>query len=82
MKLEIGWEKVAQAPSMKLPSFSGTIWRAKVPGGWLVSLQIPNGSGLTFYPDLHHVWGRDSDGGKKKSAATPDAEEGSSKPES
>jgi hypothetical protein len=56
---EIVWEKLTQTPSMKLPAFAGNTWRAKVPGGWLVSLQSPTGVGLTFYPDPHHGWGRE-----------------------
>jgi hypothetical protein len=31
------------------------IYRARVPGGWLV-LVIHNTSGLTFYPDPEHRW--------------------------
>ena len=31
------------------------IYRAKVPGGWLV-LVMHNTSGLTFYPDPDHKW--------------------------
>jgi hypothetical protein len=30
-----------------------TVWRAAVPGGWLVAL---NGSSLTFVPDPKHQW--------------------------
>lgn len=34
--------------------------RAKVPGGWLVSVQWASGdgggAGLTFYPDPAHSW--------------------------
>lgn len=30
--------------------------RAKVPGGWLVAIEISNGIGLTFYPDSEHKW--------------------------
>ena len=36
------------------------VYRAKVPGGWLV-LVIHNTSGLTFYPDPEHTW----DGGSR-----------------
>lgn len=35
-----------------LPSTQGQCMRAKVPGGWLVSL----GAGLAFYPDPAHDW--------------------------
>jgi hypothetical protein len=33
----------------------GNVYRAKVPGGWLV-LVVDNASGLTFYPDPKHNW--------------------------
>lgn len=37
------------------------IWRAKVPGGWLVTscnskASASPGSGLTFVPDPNHEW--------------------------
>ncbi len=32
----------------------GQLWRAKVPGGWLVMLSTCQG--ITFYPDPNHVW--------------------------
>lgn len=33
----------------------GDVYRAKVPGGWLV-LIYTNAKGLTFYPDPEHKW--------------------------
>ena len=30
--------------------------RAKVPGGWLITVSCPEGAGLTFYPDPNHEW--------------------------
>ena len=30
--------------------------RAKVPGGWLISVLARDGVGVTFYPDPEHVW--------------------------
>ena len=30
-------------------------WRAKVPGGWLVTAQR-DGIGVAFYPDPKHTW--------------------------
>jgi len=30
--------------------------RAKIPGGWLVSVGIGNGGGVTFVPDPNHEW--------------------------
>jgi hypothetical protein len=37
----------------ELSSTAGAVLRAKLPGGWLVSLR---GSGLVFYPDADHAW--------------------------
>ena len=36
------------------------VWRAKVPGGWLVTTGTPGTSYsvLTFYPDPEHAWER------------------------
>jgi len=28
--------------------------RAKVPGGWLITMSM--NQGITFYPDPHHEW--------------------------
>jgi hypothetical protein len=41
------------------PLSAGTyaIARAKITGGWLIAL---NGTGLTFYPDVEHVWNGES----------------------
>lgn len=34
-----------------------TVMRAKVPGGWLVTVSGGEGiSGITFYPDPRHEW--------------------------
>jgi len=43
------WEKV---PSDN--SFS--VYRVKVPGGWLVFTYWADKSGMTFYPDPKHEW--------------------------
>ncbi|HVX68006.1 MAG TPA: hypothetical protein VHA11_15440 [Bryobacteraceae bacterium] len=37
----------------ELASTHGPARRAKVPGGWLVSV---SGDGLAFYPDAEHAW--------------------------
>ena len=39
-------------------SHQQNVMRAKVPGGWLVSI---SGAGLTFYPDPEHRWKGGSD---------------------
>lgn len=45
----IVWEPI---PSIRTDTrFEGTVYRAKVPGGWLVDY-----NGLTFYPDPEHGW--------------------------
>ncbi len=43
------WEKLAT-------DYSCPVYRAKVPGGWLVSISGYEGEGLTFYPDPSHEW--------------------------
>jgi hypothetical protein len=37
-------------------SYPFTLRRAPVPGGWLVTLRLNEGGGLTFVPDPHHEW--------------------------
>ena len=32
------------------------VYRAKVPGGWLVLFKGFDNAGLTFYPDPNHAW--------------------------
>ena len=44
----LNWEKVDTAdPRM---------YRAKVPGGWLVMIVWGNEASITFYPDPDHEW--------------------------
>ncbi len=38
----------------------GQLFRAKVPGGWLVLWSAGEQSGTTFYPDPDHRWGGNS----------------------
>lgn len=60
-KLE--WRRVAEAGSGirgsrredGLRDSHGT-WRAKVPGGWLVSVWMIDGGGVAFMPDPEHAW--------------------------
>jgi hypothetical protein len=40
----------------KLRSNYGDVRRAKVPGGWLLSMEAGAGGGLVFYPDSEHCW--------------------------
>ena len=51
------WEELED----KGPVFDcSSTYRAKVPGGWLVRVQQPDGDGITFYPDPDHSWDRTS----------------------
>ncbi|HVF43493.1 MAG TPA: hypothetical protein VM936_10805 [Pyrinomonadaceae bacterium] len=34
----------------------GHMYRAKVLGGWLIWLDMSDGSSVTFYPDPYHTW--------------------------
>jgi len=45
---ELKWEDV--------PSDKFRIWRAAVPGGWLVWVATPGNQNMTFVPDLDHKW--------------------------
>jgi hypothetical protein len=45
------WEQIDSVPA------NFTVYRAKVPGGWLISINLHDGQGLTFYPDPNHEWG-------------------------
>ncbi|MBT9317220.1 hypothetical protein [Leptothoe spongobia] len=52
---ELIWEKL----NCKNQPVGGLgLWRAKVPGGWLVASRCGGGegSGITFYPDPKHEW--------------------------
>lgn len=45
------WEQVKGDPEFVY------VWRAKVPGGWLVFAgRAVGGCGITFYPDPDHEW--------------------------
>ncbi len=35
---------------------TGSVYRAKVYGGWLVRISAYEAEALTFYPDPNHVW--------------------------
>jgi hypothetical protein len=40
----------------ELKSSVGRVYRAKVPGGWLVMIEGYEERSLTFYPDANHSW--------------------------
>lgn len=46
------WEQIKSNGSAPY----STVWRTKVPGGWLITIYSPNGPGLTFMPDPQHIW--------------------------
>jgi hypothetical protein len=46
----LNWEK------LKSQVYNYSFYRAKVPGGWLISMVYGEGAGLTFYPDPEHKW--------------------------
>jgi hypothetical protein len=53
--LTVTWELVAGTSHL----WGGNIKRAKVPGGWFVSLIDPGAvhcTGIAFYPDPAHEW--------------------------
>lgn len=52
---ELVWESLID---VRQPLYGLGTWRAKVPGGWLVTVRSNGGKsgGLTFYPDPHHQW--------------------------
>jgi hypothetical protein len=49
---KLQWEEIYIGP--------GHMKRAKVPGGWLVLVEMGQGIGLTFYPDPNHTWNGNS----------------------
>jgi hypothetical protein len=59
-KLE--WELIQETYSTPSSRPDGFTYRAKVPGGWLVSVWAGSdqkhgwGGGLTFYPEPAHAW--------------------------
>ena len=44
------WEMVDADPSYR------KIERAKVPGGWLIRMEVGDSGGITFVPDPNHEW--------------------------
>ena len=48
---EIKWEEIGREGLV--PRW---VYRAKVPGGWLVAVELSKGGGITFVPDPDHDW--------------------------
>lgn len=45
------WEEIKCEPHV-----DGSLYRAKVPGGWLLLRDKYYGVSITFYPDPDHRW--------------------------
>mgnify|MGYP006435061735 CR=1 FL=1 len=56
----VTWEAV---PVAGFPEGHTNLYRARVPGGWLVSERFRESAGLTFVPDPLHTWGDHSQPG-------------------
>lgn len=58
-KKQLHWEKIECVANGDTP-ISRTVYRSKVPGGWLVQVVFGaysgTGTGLAFYPDPGHEW--------------------------
>lgn len=52
--MALKWEEVKIEGFGRLSLRS--VFRAKVPGGWLIMSDNRDGSGLTFLPDTDHKW--------------------------
>ncbi len=52
---QLAWEKLNSDGGGLGGLLNWDVYRAKVPGGWLV-LTMHNTTGLTFYPDSVHKW--------------------------
>ena len=52
---QLVWHKLNSSSSGGEFFKLGDVYRAKVPGGWLV-LVTNNARGLMFYPDAEHNW--------------------------
>lgn len=50
----LGWERLGCTGGIS----GAYVYRASVPGGWLVQVSISEGGGLTFVPDPNHQWGK------------------------
>jgi len=47
---KLAWERIEAEPSYR------KIERAKVPGGWLIRMEVGESGGITFVPDPNHEW--------------------------
>lgn len=52
---QLVWHKLDSSTAEARVFNLGNVYRAKVPGGWLVVV-ADNARGLTFYPDPNHHW--------------------------
>lgn len=57
--MKMHWQKLNVAEP-RHEFASGTLYRSKVPGGWLIAIfwQMghPGGPSMCFYPDPEHLW--------------------------
>ena len=52
---QLVWHKLNSSTAEGRFFSLGNVYRAKVPGGWLV-LVADNANGVAFYPDAEHTW--------------------------
>ena len=53
------WEHVVSSDDRKFPFGDDTskqLWRAKIPGGWLIKHYSEDNSSIAFVPDPQHGW--------------------------
>ncbi len=58
-KVEITESKPSEEAGLRWEALSSDrfgVFRAKVPGGWLIAVEGRSGCALTFYPDPNHHW--------------------------
>jgi hypothetical protein len=56
------WEQLSVAhgaasdPAHATEFLSISMYRTKVPGGWLLMARVTHGVSVSFYPDPNHAW--------------------------
>ena len=50
--MTLTWEKIGESPCWE----HYCVYRARVPGGWLVTIEGNTESSVTFVPDPDHEW--------------------------
>ena len=57
--MKVTWERIESLAAhhpFNVPVTHGEMYRAKVPGGWIVAWYSINLGGAMFYPDPKHEW--------------------------